>query len=311
MSDMDRTDLAVEVSGLAFGYGRRRVLEGIDLTVPAGSVTGIVGINGVGKSTLLRVLAAELASRTGTVRVLGRKPARAKILVGWVPDRVVLPRWMRVRDHLRLLEPFYPTWDADEAQRLLDLLGVELDARYSDLSKGQRALENLVCALAHRPRLLLLDEPFSGLDPFARKRVFEGVLDHLRAEGRTVVVVSHSLVDLERCVDRIALLRAGRIVLCEDLERLQQRTARVRVVLAEDGLEENMQEKSVEWAPPGDPLVENGGEGDGAEWTLFYLDWSDEIRAALEGDERVRHVELMARDLEDVLVAANDEERVA
>ena len=118
MSDMERTDLAVEVSGLAFGYGRRRVLEGIDLTVPAGSVTGVVGINGVGKSTLLRVLAAEVSSTIGTVRVLGREPARVKKLVGWVPDRVVLPRWMRVRDHLRLLEPFYPTWDAAEAQRL-------------------------------------------------------------------------------------------------------------------------------------------------------------------------------------------------
>jgi ABC-2 type transport system ATP-binding protein len=215
-----------------------------------------------------------------------------------VPDRTELPRWMRVEDHLRLLEPFYPTWDRAEAARLVELFALDPRARYEDLSRGQRALENLVAALAHRPPLLLLDEPFSGLDPGARRRVFEGVLEHLREERRTVLLVSHSLVDVERCADRVAVLQGGRIVLEGDLEDVRRRAVRVVVTLAEG---------EEPWTPPGRPLVEDSGP----ETTLFYLDFDADLRRALESDPRVRGVELAARDLEDVVVAASKQEVAA
>lgn len=291
-------DPAIVVRGLEARYDRRRpVLTGLDLLVPRGSVTAVLGTNGVGKSTLIKVLTGELRARAGFVSVLGqdqrRRAVQIKRAVGHVPDHTELPRWMTVADHQRFLEPFYPTWDHEEARRLTELFGLEPDARYAELSKGQRALENLVAALAHRPQLLLLDEPFSGLDPLARRRVFGGVLDHLREEGRTVLVVSHSLVDVERCADRLALLQHGRITLTGDLEQVCARAARVAVTL-DPGV--------VGWTPPGDPVVERSG----SETTLFYLNFGEILRESLESDPAVRSVELLARDLEDVVVAATE-----
>ncbi len=285
---------AIKVKGLDVRYGRKRVLNGLDLCVPTGSVTGLLGENGAGKSTLLRVLAAEMRAKSGEAALLGidprRHPQKLKRSIGWVPDRVELPRWMTIADHMRFLAPFYPTWDAAEEARLLELFGLDRSTRISNLSKGQRALEALVAALAHRPKLLLLDEPFSGLDPVSRRRVFDGVLDHLREDGTSVLVVSHSIGDLERCCDRIAILSGGKISVCEDIEAMRKRAARVSVTVDPD---------FSDWTPPGAPFIEQSGE----EWVLFYLDWSEALRESLEGDTSVSAMSLMPRDLEDVLVA--------
>ncbi|MCP3916503.1 MAG: ABC transporter ATP-binding protein [bacterium] len=293
----------IQVRGLELAYGKEEVLSGLDFDLPAGSVTGLLGPNGAGKSTLLRVLATELRPDAGTVSVLGLDPRRnaraVRRAIGWVPDRVDLPRWMSIDDHMRFLRPFYPTWDKAEVARLLELFELDPRARIADLSKGQRMLEALVAALAHSPRLLLLDEPFSGLDPFARRRVFDGVLDHLRDAGKSVLVVSHSINDLERCCDRVALLSEGRITTCEDIEGLQRRSARVAVSLDPD---------AVPWSPPGEPIIEETG-ADTA--TLFYLDWSDALAAELANDRAVRDLDLLSRDLEDVLVASVARERTA
>ena len=159
--------------GLAARYGRRRVLDGVDLELEAGTVTALVGCNGAGKTTLLSVLAGVLPRDGGEVRVLGLDPRRRgtelRAAVGWMPDRLAFPRWMRVEDSLRLAEPFYPTWSRSEERRLLELLGLDRRARLSALSKGERNKHALLLALAHEPRLLLLDEPFAGLDPAARR----------------------------------------------------------------------------------------------------------------------------------------------
>jgi len=297
------TDAAIQILGLEARYDRRRpVLKGLDLIVPRGSVTAVLGTNGVGKSTLIKVLTGELHARAGTVSVLDMDPRRRAVqikrAVGHVSDHTELPRWMTVTEHQRFLEPFYPTWDRVEADRLTQLFGLDPDARYVELSKGQRALENLVAALAHHPELLLLDEPFSGLDPLVRRKVFEGVLGHLRAEGRTVLVVSHSLVDVERCADRVAILQNGRITLAGDLEQVCARAARVAVTLVPG---------TTGWAPPGSPVVELEGD----EMTLFYLDFGDILRETLESDPAVHSVQLLARDLEDVVVAATERESAA
>lgn len=229
------TELAISLRNLTFGYTRRRVLQGVDLDVPVGQVTALIGANGAGKSTLLSILAGaepyrarfELPwrKRAATVRVLGLDPAqhghRVRAAVGYVPDRTDLPKWMRIRDHFALLAALYPTWDAGEAQRLLADFDLDPKLRYSELSKGQRALENLAGELAHRPRLLLLDEPFSGLDPLARRKVLDGVISHLCEDGRTVLLVSHSIADVERCADHVALFANGRVTEVTSVEDLR------------------------------------------------------------------------------------------
>lgn len=227
--------LAIHVRDLTFGYTRKRVLDGVDLDVPEGRVTALVGANGAGKSTLLAILAGaepyrarfELPWRRSraTVRVLGLDPVRdghaVRASVGYVPDRTDLPKWMRIRDHFALLRALYPTWDDAEAARLLGEFDLDPGQRYRELSKGQRALENLAAELAHRPRLLLLDEPFSGLDPLARRKVLDGVIAHLCEDGRTVLLVSHSIADIERCADHVALFAHGRVTRVASVDELR------------------------------------------------------------------------------------------
>jgi ABC-2 type transport system ATP-binding protein len=215
-------EFAVQARGLAVRFGRKRVLEGLDLDVPSGSVTALVGPNGAGKSTLLRVFAGALVPDGGRASVLGLDPARegprVRARAGYVPDRFEVPRWMRGRDWLRFLARFYPSWSRDEEQRLLELLQLDPSDKIADLSKGARAKLALVAALAHRPQLLLLDEPFSGLDVSARDAIATAIFGHLREEASTVLFVSHSISDVERLADRIAVLEGGRIVRAGDVE---------------------------------------------------------------------------------------------
>jgi len=285
---------AIEVRGLTKRFGRKQVLRGVDLAVPTGSVTALLGRNGTGKSTLLRILVGFHPATSGEARVLGLDPRRQGPLVrrrvGFVPERLELPRWMTVAEHFRFLRPFYPTWDQAEATRLLGALELDAAARVHTLSKGQRAKHALVAALSHRPALLLLDEPFSGLDPVVRHEVLGTLMGHLRDEGRTVVLVSHSMGDVERVADRVVLLDQGTVRLEGELDEIQRRTVRV-VVTLDVGTER--------WLPPGCPAVERTGR----DVVLTYIDWSESLADELARDPGVTDVRPLPRDLDDVFVA--------
>jgi ABC-2 type transport system ATP-binding protein len=216
--------ISVRNLGVRFGarFGGRAVLERLDLELERGSVTALVGANGAGKSTLLRVLVGALVPDTGWARVLGLDPARAgarvRARVGYVPDRFDVSERTTAREWLEFVARFYPTWNRVEQQRLCELMTLDVAPRVAELSKGQRTKLALVAALAHEPELLLLDEPFSGLDVATRRAVASAVIGHLREQARTVLLVSHSMTDLERVADRVALLEAGRIVQHGELE---------------------------------------------------------------------------------------------
>jgi len=307
----------IQISGAAAGYSRRSVLADLDLYVPAGSVTALLGVNGVGKSTLLRVLTGELPAKSGEVRVLGRDPRRETHAllreIGYVPDRIELPTWMRIQDHMRLLAPLYPTWDAAEVRRLCTLFELDPKQPYRDLSRGQRVLENLAMALAHRPKLLLLDEPFAGLDPLSRRRVIDGVFEHLGEEAGsldaghafdpgehpTVFFASHGLQVIERCADRVALLSDGACIVNTSLEDLQQRSTRLLV----------RRSSADAWIPPGAPIIEGqaADSSDSRETVLYYADLAPEtlnaILEALEDRDDVEAVLELDRNLEDLFLA--------
>ena len=294
------TRAVIATRGLTCRFGRNEVLRGVDLEVPEGSVTALLGRNGEGKSTLLRILIGFLPPDAGDARVLDldprRRGAELRARVGYVPERLELPPWMTIADHLRFLRPFYPTWNDAEVARLIDRLGLDPTARIRDLSKGFRTKHLLLCALAHEPRLLLLDEPFSGLDPVLRGDVMGAVLDHLREDGRTVLLVSHSLVDVERVADRVALLDQARIAFHDDLETVRAHCARVAVTLAPG---------TDDWTPPGSPMVER----DGSDVLLTYLDWCPALADRLAADAAVLDSRPLPRDLRDVFVARTDERR--
>ena len=233
-STSESAERAVEVQGLEFAWSRKKVLRGVDLNVERGEVMALVGANGAGKSTLLSLLAGAEPYRAFwhrkkcTVRVLGLDPVRnghrVRSSIGYVPDRTDLPKWMRIRDHFALVRALHPRWSDAEARRFLGIFELEECMRYTDLSKGQRMLENLITGLALRPPLLLLDEPFSGLDPVARRRVTDGIIEHMCRGEASVLLVSHSITDVERCADRIATFADGRVTSVETVDALRERT---------------------------------------------------------------------------------------
>ncbi len=197
-------------------FGRTRVLQGVDLDVPEGATTVLLGSNGEGKTTLLNLCLGSLARKQGELEVLGHDPhKRSDVLrgrIGYVPSVPDAYGWMKTGDWFRLLRAHYPTWDAQRASELVERLDVPTDTKFKAMSRGQGMKAMLAAALAPNPELLLLDEPFGGLDPLVREEVLRSVIGALGNEPRTVLMCTHDLDVAARVADRIAVLVDGRIV---------------------------------------------------------------------------------------------------
>ncbi|MEN5169374.1 ABC transporter ATP-binding protein [Brevundimonas pondensis] len=213
---IDEADLAVATRVLSKLYGRSTALKDVDLRVPQGAVYMLAGENGAGKSTLLRLLLNLEQPTSGRAEVTGlatdRHGARVRARVGYVPEGFGMgPRWMTVERWLAERTVYYPAWDAGYADALCRRLDIDVSRRIGQLSKGQTRRAQIVAALAHRPPLLLLDEPSDGLDPAARDTVLELVSDHLSQTGCTILVSTHLIYELDALVDQVGVLSHGRL----------------------------------------------------------------------------------------------------
>jgi len=216
----------VRVEGLSKRFRATRVLEDVAFRLPASGVTVLLGENGQGKSTLLRLLLGLLEADAGTIRVLGIDPLRqAKELrraVGYVPDRPDHPAWMTPRELYRFLAPQYPDWNPERVERLAADWEIPLERRFQQLSRGQAARAQLVAALGQSPRLLLLDECFAGLDPLARRDLLSGFLAELAERQIATLAVTHDLDLAARMAERVMVLAEGRIRCHGSLEEVLQ-----------------------------------------------------------------------------------------
>lgn len=205
---------AVEIEGLFFQRGRF-ALDIASLSIEAGTVVGLVGANGAGKSTLLELLVGLHTPKRGKLRVAGLDAVDDVIAVrrrtGLVQPESPLFA-LRVDALLRTVAPFYPSWDQARAAELVARFSLPLDKHVMELSRGEGLRVRLVLALAYAPEVVLLDEPTSGLDVVNRREVLAEIVRTVSDAGRTVVVASHDLADLERVCDRIVWLDAGRVV---------------------------------------------------------------------------------------------------
>ncbi|QIL01777.1 ABC transporter ATP-binding protein [Sphingomonas sinipercae] len=208
---------AVETHGLSRRYGSEQALRDVDLTVPAGSAYLLSGTNGAGKSTLLRILLNLDRPNVGSASVLGLDSQRDGPLVrastGYMSEEIEPGyRWMRIRQLLDHRASYFSTWDHDYAARLVKTLGVRTDRIVGDLSKGQARRVQLIAALAHRPQLLLLDEPTDGFDPIIRDTVLELLAAHFADTGCTLLISTHLAGEVDRLVDHVGVLHSGRLI---------------------------------------------------------------------------------------------------
>jgi ABC-2 type transport system ATP-binding protein len=220
----------LEADGLSKRYGRDRwALRGIDLAVPAGGVTALVGPNAAGKSTLIRTWVGFERPTRGSVRVLGRDPFRqsseALARVGYVPQAPALYDGLSVADHLDLARHLRPGFDRAAARRRLDELAIPLEAPARRLSGGQQAQVSLALALGTRAKVLLLDEPLASLDPLARREFLHVLADAVREDGSTALLSSHIVTDVEQACDRLIVLGVGRVLLHDRVDRALRRHA--------------------------------------------------------------------------------------
>jgi ABC-2 type transport system ATP-binding protein len=223
----------IETQNLSHRYWRTEALRDLTLTVPAGSVYALLGANGAGKTTAIKVLMNLLRPSAGSARVLGvdssRLGERELAQIGYVSENQELPLWMTVRQLLDYCRPFYPTWDAGLEAKLLRQFDLPTDRRLKELSRGMLMKAALLSSLAYRPKLLVLDEPFSGLDPVVRDDFVSGLLETSRLGDWTVLVSSHDIEEVERLADQIALIEAGHLRFSESTESLLGRFRRVEV----------------------------------------------------------------------------------
>jgi ABC-2 type transport system ATP-binding protein len=221
----------IETNNLLRRFGRTEAVAGLDLAVTAGSVCALLGPNGAGKSTTIKMLMNLLAPTAGEARVLGvdsrRLGPREFAQIGYVSENQQLPVWMTVRQLMGYCRPFYPTWDPKLERELSAQLGLPQDQRLSQFSRGMLMKAALLSSLAYRPKLLVLDEPFSGLDPLVREELVKSIIEVSAAGSWTVLVSSHDIEEVERMTDHVALLDAGRLRLSEPIDMLQARFRRV------------------------------------------------------------------------------------
>ena len=228
------SEAALVFEGVVRRFGRTVALDGVSFSLEPGTVLGLIGRNGAGKTTALRLALGLLWPDAGRVRTLGLDPVAARrdvtVRAALLSEETSLYPWMTIEEIVRFAAALHPRWDPALAARLVRDLDLPSSKRIRELSRGSRAKVALVLAVAARPGLLLLDDPTAGLDPLVRREVLDGILDAVAGEGGSVVYASHLVHDLERVADRVIVLDGGHIRLEHDLDVLKGRIRRARAV---------------------------------------------------------------------------------
>ena len=264
----------IDVHRLTRQFGAKTALNELSLAIPRGGVFGLIGGNGAGKTTLIRHVLGLLRAQSGSVKVFGFNPVENPVAVlgriGYLSEDRDLPNWMRVGELMRYTQAFFPQWDESFAEELREMFDLDPQARIRNLSRGQRARAGLLVALAHRPELLVLDEPSSGLDPVVRRDILGAIIRTIADEGRTVLFSSHLLDEVERVADHVAIIHQGRILLTASMDEIKSTHRRITL---------RFQQAIAQ--PP--PLVGAlACDGAGLEWTYVCSGEAEQLRRAAD-----------------------------
>lgn len=225
------TGLAIQGQGLTKRYGSRPALDGLDIAIPECSVTAILGPNGAGKSTFMRMLTGLVKPDAGTLAVLGEKPSwQLNRQIAYLPDRA---RWYGAHSVAGAIEwgaRLLPNFDREQAEKMAKSLGLAPDQPVNGMSKGQEARLMLTLCLARDVPLLVLDEPFSGIDMLSRERIIAALIDTFSERRQTVLISTHEIGESESLFDYAVFIRDGRTALAGDVERLRAERGSMRDV---------------------------------------------------------------------------------
>jgi ABC-2 type transport system ATP-binding protein len=284
----------IEILGLTKHFGSKPAVDRLDLTVPAGSIFALLGDNGAGKTTTIRMLTGLLRPDNGRATILGQDcwaaAAQLRHRVGYVPERPKFYNWMTVAEIGWFTAGFHQTGFLDRYQQLAEKFQLDSTAKLQNLSKGQYAKVALALALAPDPQVLILDEPTSGLDLQVR-REFLGSMVGLAAEGRTILISSHQIAEVERVASHVAFIANGRLLLTATMEELRRRIVRLRL---------RYKVRPPDPAALGTILQRNGA---GKQWQAVIQDPNREAVETLRTAEGVFDFEETPLGLEDVYLA--------
>lgn len=219
--------MILEVESMVRAYDRfKPVLNGVSFGIEKGEVVGLLGRNGTGKTTLIRLIMGMLHPHAGAVRVFGldpvKDPVAVKRRIGYVAEDQVLPWYLTIEEIVAFHRTLFAEWDHDLERQLLSKFEGQLGAKISTLSKGEARQIALVCAVCHHPEFLVLDEPGGGLDPAVRRAFLEMTVQLLNREGTTILFSSHHMGDIERIAGRVVLLDGGKVLVDSELDALRE-----------------------------------------------------------------------------------------
>jgi ABC-2 type transport system ATP-binding protein len=287
-------DAIIETRGLTKRFGGRAAVDHLDLTVPAGAIFALLGDNGAGKTTTIRMLTGLLRPDGGHASVLNEDPWAASVKlrhrIGYVPERPRLYDWMTVAEIGWFTAGFHHSGFLARFQDLAERFKLDSAARLRNLSKGQYAKVALVLALAPDPEVLILDEPTSGLDLFVRREFLASMVD-LAGQGRTILISSHQIAEVERIASHVAFVANGRLRLAATMDELRQRIVRLRL---------RYEDQPPDAAALGTVLHRNGS---GRDWQAIVQDPNPSAVASLRNAQGIFDFEESPLDLEEVYTA--------
>jgi ABC-2 type transport system ATP-binding protein len=287
-------ETVIQIEGVTRRFGATTALDDVSLRVPRGAVFGLVGVNGAGKTTLIKHVLGLLRAHTGRVRVFGLDPVADPVgvlsRIGYLSEEKDLPDWMRVDELLHYNRAFYSSWDDRYAEELRQTFELDPAKKVRHLSRGQRARAGLLVALTHRPEILVLDEPSTGLDPIVRRDILAAIIRTISEEGRTVLFSSHLLDEVERVCDHLAMIDEGRIVLSGELDEIKASYHCLTV--------------RFDTPQSGPPAIAGAlaWQGAGHEWSAVCNGRLDALEAAV-ADAGARVVDERAPSLDEIFVA--------
>jgi len=212
----------ITVENLHKSYGSKTVLDGISFHAAPGQIIGLLGPNGCGKTTLIKILTGLIKDHTGTVRINNEEPgAYTKSIVAYLPEKSYLPDWMRPLDAIRYFSDFYQDFDKAKAEEMVSRFGLDMKQRVKTMSKGQQEKLRLLLVICRNAKLYILDEPLGGVDPAARAKILDLILEN-HAASSTVLISTHLISDVESIFDRVLMISEGHLIVNSHVNELRE-----------------------------------------------------------------------------------------